>query len=96
MMATFTIIFYTGHGWLGRLTCINAKATGMRLYCQRWVSNTPALSANGLCIEEHPMMNWPDVLRDMEHWADGFLTGAAAASLIAIVGTAIVLLARAV
>ena len=40
------------------------------------------------------MTNWPDVLRDMEHWADGFLTGAAAASLIAIVGTAIVLLAR--
>ena len=42
------------------------------------------------------MTNWPDVLRDMEHWANGFLTGAAAASLIAIVGTAIVLLARAI
>ena len=42
------------------------------------------------------MTNWPDVLRDMEHWADGFLTGVPAASLIAIVGTAIVLLARAI
>ena len=42
------------------------------------------------------MMNWPEILRDMEHWADGFLTGAAAASLIAIAGTAIVLLARAI
>ena len=42
------------------------------------------------------MMNWPEIFRDMEHWADGFLTGAAAASLIAIAGTAIVLLARAI
>jgi hypothetical protein len=41
------------------------------------------------------MMNWPEILRDMEHWADGFLTGAAAV-LIAIAGTAIVLLARAI
>ena len=32
------------------------------------------------------MVNWPEVLLEMEHWADGFLTGAAAASLIAIVG----------
>ena len=37
------------------------------------------------------MMNWPEILRDMEHWADGFLTGATAASLIAIAGAAIVL-----
>jgi hypothetical protein len=42
------------------------------------------------------MIKWPELLRDMEHWANGFLTGAAAASLIAIVGTAIVLLARAI
>jgi hypothetical protein len=42
------------------------------------------------------MVNWPEVLLEMEHWADGFLTGGAAASLIAIVGTAIVLLARAI
>ncbi len=42
------------------------------------------------------MMNWPEVLLEMEHWADGFLTGAAATSLIAIAGTAIVLLARAI
>jgi hypothetical protein len=45
---------------------------------------------------EHPMINWPNMLHDMEHWADGFLTGAAATSLIAIAGVAIVLLARAI
>ena len=42
------------------------------------------------------MMNWPEILRDMEHWAEGFLTGAVAAALIVIAGTAIVLLARAI
>ncbi len=42
------------------------------------------------------MIHWPELLRDMEHWADGFLTGAAAASLIAIGGAAIVLFARAI
>ena len=42
------------------------------------------------------MMNWPETLRNMEHWADGFLTGAAAVSLIAIAGAAIVLLVRAI
>ena len=47
-------------------------------------------------MEEHPMMNWPEILRDVEHWADGFLTGAAAALLVAIAGTAIVVLARAI
>jgi hypothetical protein len=42
------------------------------------------------------MIKWPDILRDMERWADGFLTGSAAASLIAITGIAAVLLARAI
>jgi hypothetical protein len=42
------------------------------------------------------MINWPNMLRDMEHWTDGFLTGAAATSLIAIAGVAILLLARAI
>jgi hypothetical protein len=45
---------------------------------------------------EHPMINWPNMLHDIEQWADGFLTGAAATSLIAIAGMAIVLLARAI
>jgi hypothetical protein len=45
---------------------------------------------------EHPMINWPNMLHDMEHCADGFLTGAAATSLIAIAVVAIVLLARAI
>jgi hypothetical protein len=40
------------------------------------------------------MINWPEILRDVEHWTDGFLTGAATASLIAIAVAAIVLLAR--
>ena len=42
------------------------------------------------------MIDWPEILRDVEHWADGFLTGAATASLIAIVVAAIVLFARAI
>ena len=41
------------------------------------------------------MIKWPTMLHDMEHWADGFLTGAAATSLIAIAVMAIMLLARA-
>jgi hypothetical protein len=28
------------------------------------------------------MIHWPELLRDIEQWADGFLIGAAAASLI--------------
>jgi hypothetical protein len=46
-------------------------------------------------IKENPMINWPEILRVAEH-ANGFLTGAAAASLIAIAGVAIMLLARAI
>ena len=42
------------------------------------------------------MIHWPELLRDMEHWADGFLTGAAAALLIAIGAATIVLFARAI
>jgi hypothetical protein len=47
-------------------------------------------------IEEDPMINWPEMLRHMELWVDGFLTGAAAASLIAIAGAAVLLVSRAV
>ena len=42
------------------------------------------------------MIKWPELLPDMEHWANGFLTGAAAASLIAICGATILLLAHAI
>jgi NhaP-type Na+/H+ and K+/H+ antiporter len=40
------------------------------------------------------MVNWPEILRDVEHWADGFLTGAVTASLIAMAVFAILLLVR--
>ena len=41
------------------------------------------------------MINWPEILRDLEDWADGSLAGAAIASLIVIaMVAAIVLLAR--
>jgi hypothetical protein len=43
---------------------------------------------------EPAMINWPEMLRHAEDWAAGFLTGAAAASLIVIAGAAMVLLAR--
>jgi hypothetical protein len=42
------------------------------------------------------MINWPNMLHDMEQWADGFVAGAAVTSLIPIAGVAIVLLARAI
>jgi hypothetical protein len=53
-----------------------------------------AVTGSAAPIKEDPMINWPEILRDVEHWANGFLTGAAVASLIAIAGTAIALLAR--
>jgi hypothetical protein len=40
------------------------------------------------------MVNWPEILGDVEHWADCVLTGAATASLIAMTVSAILLLAR--
>jgi hypothetical protein len=42
------------------------------------------------------MINWPEILREVEQGADGFLTGAATASLIAMTVSGIVLLARAI
>ena len=68
------------------LICINAKPLGMCFYDRE----------RERFRMEHPMINWPNMLHDMEHWADGFLTGAAATSLIAIAVVAIVLLARAI
>jgi hypothetical protein len=38
------------------------------------------------------MINWPELLRDAEDWADGFLAAAATVSLIGIAGAAFVLL----
>jgi hypothetical protein len=43
---------------------------------------------------EPAMINLPQILRHAEDWAAGFLTGAAAASLVVIAGAALVLLAR--
>jgi len=43
-----------------------------------------------------PMINWPEMLRHAEDWADGFWAGATSASLMLIAGTAFVLLVRAV
>ena len=42
------------------------------------------------------MINWPEIFRYAEGWANGFWTGAATASLMVIVGTVFVLLVRAV
>ena len=41
---------------------------------------------------EISMMNWPEMLRHAEDWANGFLAGAATVSLIGIAGAAFVLL----
>jgi len=40
---------------------------------------------------EAAMINWPEMLRGTEDWADGFLTGAAATSLIVIAVGAVLL-----
>ena len=45
-------------------------------------------------IMEISMMNWPEMLRHAEDWANGFLAGAATVSLIGIAGAAFVLLVR--
>jgi hypothetical protein len=45
---------------------------------------------NGLM--ERAMINWPDMLRHAEDWADGFWTGAATVSVIGIAGIVLVLL----
>jgi len=42
------------------------------------------------------MLNWPEMFRYEEGWANGFWTGAASALLMAIVGVMFVLLVRAV
>jgi hypothetical protein len=43
---------------------------------------------------EPAMINWPEILHHAEDWAAGFWVGAGAASLMVIVGGAVVLLAR--
>lgn len=47
-------------------------------------------------VMELTMINWPEMLRHAEDWADGFLAGATSASLIVIAGVAFVLLVRAI
>jgi hypothetical protein len=42
------------------------------------------------------MINWPEMLRNAEEWADGFLTGAAATSLIVIGGAAVLLVVHSI
>jgi len=42
------------------------------------------------------MVNWPEMLRHAEGWANGFWTGAATASVIGIVAVAAALISHAV
>jgi len=49
-------------------------------------------SLGHLVLTERAMINWPEMLRYAEDWADGFLTGAATVSLIGVAGVAFVLL----
>ena len=42
------------------------------------------------------MVNWPEMLRDAEDWANSFWTGAATASVIAIVSAAATLISHAI
>ena len=49
-----------------------------------------------LVIREFTMINWPEMLRHAEDWADGFWAGAASVSLIVIAGATFALLVRAI
>ena len=42
------------------------------------------------------MVNWPEMLSHAEDWANGFWTGAATASVIAIVAAAATLISHAI
>jgi hypothetical protein len=54
----------------------------------------PAVLKNAPLRWRLQMVNWPEMLRHAEDWANGFWAGAGAASLIVIVGAVMVLLAR--
>ena len=45
---------------------------------------------------EIAMINWPEMLRHAEDWANRFLAGAATVSLIGIAGVALLLLVHAI
>ena len=47
-------------------------------------------------VMELAMINWPEMFRDAEDWADRFWTGAASASLMVVVGAAFVVLVGAI
>jgi hypothetical protein len=40
------------------------------------------------------MVNWPEMLRHVEDWANGFWTGAGTASVLAIAAAAVALTSR--
>ena len=42
------------------------------------------------------MINWPDMLRHAEDWANGFWTGAGTASVFAITAAAVALISHAI
>ena len=58
-------------------------------------TDTSAETASPALSWSFAMMNWPEVLRHAEEWAEGFWTGAASASLMLIAGAAFVVLVRA-
>jgi len=47
-------------------------------------------------VMELTMINWPEMLRHAEDWANGFWSGATSASLMVIAGVAFVLLVRSI
>jgi hypothetical protein len=47
-------------------------------------------------VMERTMINWPEMLRHAEDWADGFWTEAGSTWLMLIAATAFVLLVRAI
>jgi hypothetical protein len=93
-ISSLGLIIERGTRWAGAQGLLYTVCSGRSPSALSGMQQTRPTSSPALEME-HLMINWPNMLHDMEHWADGFLTGAAATSLIAIAGVAIVLLARA-
>ena len=53
----------------------------------------PIAAMNRVTMEP-AMINWPEMLRHAEDWADGFWAGAATALLVVIAGGTMVLFVR--
>ena len=69
---------------------------GSRAPREPQVTATRTFAQSTSVLMETAMINWPEMLRHAEDWANGFFTGATTVSLIGVAGTAFVLLVHAI